>query len=151
MKREELSKLLTQLNLSEFDPLQLILIEELEKLRDKETIKSTKIFERSNIIVKNSHTLLELRGKGFIHELLLISTSPNFRIHLRADGQLFDWTYSELLELSPYLDTITAIQTNSKYIFRINSISFNDFFLFRIFGNITITKAYVKYDIHKQY
>ena len=94
---------------------------------------------------------MKLEGKGTIHEALLVSISPNFRILLNLDGAMFDWDYKELLELSPYIDAITAVQTNGQYIFRLNSVSFVSLFELRISAEkVTFVKVYAKYELFSQ-
>ena len=152
MKKEELLRSLTQL--SQFDPLQLIFYEELARELKERKIKTevpsiaTKIIDKRNIIVKDLYTFLELEGRGTIHEVLLISDSPEFRVLIDLDNSIFDWSYKELLELSPYIDAITAVQTNGQYIFRLNSVSFISVFSLRISAKrVTFTKAYAKFDL----
>jgi hypothetical protein len=145
--------------LNQFDPLQLIFYEEivnelrsqLQKLRDVKVEiprAATKIVDKNNVVVKDLWTFLELKGKGTVHEVLLVSNSSNFRTMINVDGTFFDWSYEELLELSPYIDTITAVQTNGQYIFRLNSVSFvNAFTLIISAKSVTFTKVYAKYDV----
>jgi hypothetical protein len=145
--------------LNQFDPLQLIFYEEivnelrsqLQKLRDVKVEiprAATKIVDKNNVVVKDLWTFLELKGKGTVHEVLLVSNSSNFRTMINVDGTFFDWSYEELLELSPYIDTITAVQTNGLYIFRLNSVSFvNAFTLIISAKSVTFTKVYAKYDV----
>ena len=148
---------LTQLN--QFDPLQLIFIEELkgelERFLEKAKAKverATKIVEKKNIIINEYYSFLELKGSGLIHELVLISTSPDFKISIAIDNKSVDWNYSELLELSAYIDTITAVpMDNGQYVFRLSSISFTSLFSLEIYGkNITLAKAYAKFDLFEK-
>lgn len=93
----------------------------------------TRTIDRDNVLIRGSEDLIDSRVRGRLRELVLKSSSPDFRITIMRDGRrLLDRTFSELMEISQYSETIDAFQEaeGGSYVLKLSNISWlNDFLL----------------------
>ncbi len=132
--------------------LDLIISEELLRDRDlkvKEKLR-TEILDLSSVIVNKSRKFLNLRGRGTLREIMLISDSPDFRVVIGVDGrECINKTFSELQEVSTYLNSIDAFEDDGKYVFHVSGISFRKSLSFEVYTiqSIRFEKVYAVFDI----
>jgi len=123
--------------------------EKIEELANRFDVK-TEILDLTTSIKNRFHNFLRLRGRGVIHEILLISDKPDYRIRIVADErELINKTFSELQEISIYSNTIDAFEDSGKYIFQTTNIRFLRNFEFGVitYDEVNFHKVYSLYDV----
>jgi len=124
------------------------IIERIEKV--KEEIIKTKILNLVDRTIERYKELLNIKGRGSIREITIISESSNFNVIIFVDEKEFiNSSYNELEEISSYSNSIDAFEEDGKYIVHITDISFGKNLRFGIFVNGTtkFNRIYVLYDI----
>ena len=111
-------------------PLAIIVAEELREgiekvisdIRLKEATYSTTV---RNQIVDKLYTFLSLSGRGKLREAVLITNSPEFNIYVDVDGRsIVNHSFSELMDVSEYMEEIDAFDKNGYYVVRLSSLAF---------------------------
>jgi hypothetical protein len=93
----------------------------------------TRTFDRKDVVIPKVFSPVDVNIRGKLKEFIVISPTNNFRIMVERDRRLeIDRSYSEMEEISPYLNTIDAFKTNNKYIVRISDFEWVDYFRIEI-------------------
>jgi len=89
--------------------------------------KKTKSLDISATISNRLHNFLDIYGIGIVREIILKSSSSDFRIIISVDDkEIINRTFSELAEISTYSSSFDAFEDedNEKFIFQMTNINF---------------------------
>jgi len=107
----------------------------------------TRTIDRDNVLIRGSEDLIDSRVRGRLRELVLKSPSTDFRVTIMRDGRrILDRSFTELMEISPYSDTIDAFQEpeSGVYILKLSNISWlSDFLLTITATEVTFNKVFI--------
>jgi len=123
------------------------LTESLEAVGMKPKKLTTYPLEWKEQTVDGQWEMCDLKGVGKLHELLIVTTTSNFSLLLEVDGKRTEKTYTQYSEESEYIDEIVAIQSNSNYRIHLSDIPFSKHLYILVKGTLTISRAYLKYDL----
>lgn len=134
--------------------LDLVLVEEFarevgEKIARRVPLERlvTRTIDRDNVLIRGSEDLIDSRVRGRLRELVLKSPSTDFRVTIMRDGRrILERSFTELMEISPYSDTIDAFQEPESgiYILKLSNISWlSDFLLTITATEVTFNKVFI--------
>jgi len=84
----------------------------------------TKFEVARNRSIAGEYPVLDVEERGFIVEFFSEALSPDYNINLATNMGRFKMSYSELREISEYLDDIDAYEVDGKYVVRLRNIYF---------------------------
>lgn len=119
----------------------------LEAMSFKPKKLTTYPLEWKSQAVDGQWEVCDVKGSGRLEELLILTTTSNFTLLLEVDGRRTEKTYTQYSEESKYVDDIVAIQTNSNYRIHLSDIPFSKNLYIVVKGTLTISRAYLKYDL----
>lgn len=124
---------------------------ETDSAKVSNTIFPTKTVTESNRTINSQLILKNTRGAGVINQLLLISESDNYTLHIMIDEYtVFREPYSYFLKISKHLkNDIEAIIIDKKYCLTIPNLQFKKRFKIQIIptGSVCFNEIMLKYDI----
>jgi len=112
---------------------------------------STRVVDWRDMLVSSDLILLDVSVGGRLHELVLCSNSSNYSIRIVTDGMVrLDRSFRELQSISPYLDSIDAIEDNGRFILYIKDYSWLNsvYAIVRIREPIMFSQVFIKYDVY---
>lgn len=112
---------------------------------------STRVIDLRDMLVSSDLTLLDVSVGGRLHELVLCSNSSNYSIRIMTDGIVrLDRSFRELQSISPYLESIDALEDNGRFILYIKDYSWlnSAHAILKIREPITFPYVFIKYDIY---
>jgi len=111
----------------------------------------TDFIDLSDLRVEGTYPLLKLAVRGVLEELVVKSPSSNFSIHFSIDGKEHHKRFSELEEISQYVESIAAFKENDFYILSMKDISWLNTFSFFFIAHepITFKRIYCAYTTYK--
>jgi len=127
--------------------LAMAITESLEAMNLKPRRRTTYPLEWKNQNVDGQWEVCDVKGSGKLHELLILTTTSNFTLLLEVDGRRTEKTYTQYSEESEYVDEIVAIKTNDNYRIHLSDIPFSKYLYVVVKGTLTISRAYLKYDL----
>jgi hypothetical protein len=111
----------------------------------------TDLIDLSDLRIEGTYPLLKLTVRGVLEELVAKSPSNNFSIHFSIDGKEHHKKFSELEEISEYVESIAAFKENDFYILSMKDISWLNTFSFFFIAHepIVFKRIYASYTAYK--
>lgn len=137
-------------NRSKLDATEMLadILEKLEQIRETKP-KTYVINLKSPTRVGGRYEVLNIRGIGQMREFMVMSDSPDFTVHVKADGgTLYEDTWTELNAISQSVGEVAAYEENGKYVAHLEDIDFNDELIVRLYGVFTAERVFLKYDLY---
>jgi len=93
------------------------------------------------------HNILSINKKGKLIEMLLVSDSKDYKIIIETESFRLKRSYTELDEISDYIESINVFQDGSNYILSLYDIKFTKFDFHILFdGEVTFSRIYAKWE-----
>jgi hypothetical protein len=114
---------------------------------------STYVVDHRMLRLSGSREMLDLRGRGTLRELIIISEDPNLLISLEADDrQIINHRLLELMDVSELLEDVDVFERNGSHVFRISSVHFlsglrNILVPLNPSSQVTVKRYFALYDV----
>jgi len=105
----------------------------------------TKTIDRTPGLVNGRYYVLILSKEGVLEEALLVSDKPDYIVYIETDTLNITRSFTELSQISDYIESITAMQSNDSYIFHVSNIKFSWLRFYVVASSVNFSRVYAKW------